>query len=311
MSIRSPNPRTAPAKRPNPSHVRLGAHYTSGSGDAFPGALRGTATERAADPRPSALDILIAALEGESEPGEAPATVTDPRPDLAALLDLLPPRDADTVELYLSGEPPRSQYELAEIFGETQSGISYRLQAAVQRLRWHVRWGWLTPEKMRTALEAAGFDSDKIDILVTYWETGGQNETARLLGIGQGAVRHRTITSLERLARTPGCEAISNGLHELFTVGPILCGIKADPENRPGRKRGQVEPGRKRPEQVDFKQVLTVSGRSMTISEWAAETGIPARTIYHRAYKGWPHERAVSEPVRESTYTAQFGGGSK
>ncbi len=39
-------------------------------------------------------------------------------------------------------------------------------------------------------------------------------------------------------------------------------------------------------------------GRSLTIRQWSAETGIKRETIAQRLYAGWEVERALSQPVR-------------
>lgn len=44
-------------------------------------------------------------------------------------------------------------------------------------------------------------------------------------------------------------------------------------------------------------RILTVGGRSLTVAEWAEETGIKSTTIYHRCYMGWTDERAVRTAV--------------
>jgi hypothetical protein len=44
---------------------------------------------------------------------------------------------------------------------------------------------------------------------------------------------------------------------------------------------------------------LTALGRTMTLYDWADETGISAKTLYSRVHtEGWSHERAVTERVR-------------
>jgi hypothetical protein len=45
-------------------------------------------------------------------------------------------------------------------------------------------------------------------------------------------------------------------------------------------------------------RLLTFNGRTMPLSEWAEELGIPSYSLYHRLRRGWPHERILTEPVR-------------
>lgn len=42
---------------------------------------------------------------------------------------------------------------------------------------------------------------------------------------------------------------------------------------------------------------LTFSGRTLNIKQWAMETGIHDRTISTRLARGWPIERALTEPL--------------
>lgn len=250
--------------------------------------------DRAADPGPSALDILVAGLSAPGEPGEAPQTHDD-RPDLGALLDKLPPRDADLLELYLTPRTnPRSQYELAQIFGVTQSAVSHGLQRAIRRLRWLVRWRHLDADRMRLRLTASGLDEDRVNILTYYWQTGSQLEVARHFGLGENTARTRLLTSLDRLAKTPGYEDVHRAFVELLNHGPLLCGARF--LNKPGQR--PVDGPRQAHRVEQFLQLLTVGSRTQAISQWSAESGVPAAAIYRRTYQGWPPEHAIFEPLR-------------
>ena len=44
---------------------------------------------------------------------------------------------------------------------------------------------------------------------------------------------------------------------------------------------------------------ITAFGKTMTLSEWSAETGISRSTLSSRLYRGWPTERIVMEGVRK------------
>jgi DNA-directed RNA polymerase specialized sigma24 family protein len=271
------------------NRTRLGAHVPSARLDASAGAIGGSAVDRLADTRKSALEILLGG--GASEDGVAASGASH---DLDALLDWLPPRDADILWLYLTpAENPRSQYELAEIFGVTQGGISWAIQGAITRLRWHVRWAHLTPERMRTGLTDAGLDTLSIEVLQSYWTTGSQSETAARLNLTQGVVRYRIVMGLARLQRTVGCEEVHRGLSELFAGGPRLTPMRG---GKPGRRAGVPPSGKVRHQ--TFCRRITARGKTQTISEWSSASGVPARAIYHRVYMGWPPERAIFEPIR-------------
>jgi hypothetical protein len=43
---------------------------------------------------------------------------------------------------------------------------------------------------------------------------------------------------------------------------------------------------------------IQFGGRCLTVTEWAAATGIPRNVLFIRLYNGWSVERALTEPVR-------------
>lgn len=45
---------------------------------------------------------------------------------------------------------------------------------------------------------------------------------------------------------------------------------------------------------------LTINGETKSLAAWARVSGLPPDTIRNRVYGGWPHERAVFEPVSSS-----------
>lgn len=44
-------------------------------------------------------------------------------------------------------------------------------------------------------------------------------------------------------------------------------------------------------------QLVTVQGRTMPLSDWSRETGLPTSTIRHRLKRGWSESDAVLKPV--------------
>jgi len=50
---------------------------------------------------------------------------------------------------------------------------------------------------------------------------------------------------------------------------------------------------------------LIFQGTTQSVAAWADETGIPAGTIYSRLDRGWPIERALTEPVHIDKHKKQ------
>lgn len=44
-------------------------------------------------------------------------------------------------------------------------------------------------------------------------------------------------------------------------------------------------------------KLITMDGRTLSITQWAEELGIEPCTLWRRLQKGWPVERALTEPV--------------
>lgn len=47
-------------------------------------------------------------------------------------------------------------------------------------------------------------------------------------------------------------------------------------------------------------RMLTYNGETHTMAEWAEIMGMPYQRLNYRIFKGWPVERALTEPVHES-----------
>jgi DNA-directed RNA polymerase specialized sigma24 family protein len=117
------------------------------------------------------------------------------------VLDSLPPREADFVDLYFFRQ--LKQTDIARIFGVSQPTVCYRLQRATARIQFLLS---LPPiEVPQLEEDLAGFLSDPLDtqIMVLMWKTTCQSEVAKRLGVSQGLVRHRFIRSLRRMQDNP------------------------------------------------------------------------------------------------------------
>ena len=127
------------------------------------------------------------------------------------MLDQLPPREADFVDLYFFRH--LNQTDIAKIYGVSQPTVCYRLQRATARIQFLLQLPPVTRPELERAM--TGFLPDPLDaeIMVLMWETTCQSEVAKRLGVTQGLVRHRFIRAVKRM-RDIG----SPGLKDLATM---------------------------------------------------------------------------------------------
>lgn len=115
------------------------------------------------------------------------------------LLDLLPAREADFMELYFLRHI--KQTEIARIFGVSQPTVCYRLQRATARIKFLLEIPKFSPDEIRTAASAVLTDPVDVEILALMYVSTCQSEAAKHLGVSQGFVRHRFFRSLNRLRK--------------------------------------------------------------------------------------------------------------
>lgn len=113
------------------------------------------------------------------------------------MLDLLPPREADFVDLYYFRQI--NQTDIATIFGVSQPTVCYRLKRATSRIQFLLQLSPITRPELEEAVH--NFLSDPLDaqIMILMWETTCQSEVAKRLGVTQGLVRHRFIRGVKRM----------------------------------------------------------------------------------------------------------------
>jgi len=113
------------------------------------------------------------------------------------VMESLPPREADFVELYYFRR--LRQMDIAVIFGVSQPTVCYRLARAADRIRFLLHLPDVDRAQMQK--ELTGFLSDPLDvqIMILMWETTCQSEVAKRLGVSQGLVRHRFLRSVGRM----------------------------------------------------------------------------------------------------------------
>ena len=124
------------------------------------------------------------------------------------ILDDLPPREADFIDLYYFRR--LKQTDIAHIFGVSQPTVCYRLQRAAARIQFLLRMpavdlGRLEKE-LRNLLVNPTVERPALDvkIMLLMLETTCQSEVAKRLGVSQGLVRHRFIRSLSRMREALG-----------------------------------------------------------------------------------------------------------
>jgi DNA-directed RNA polymerase specialized sigma24 family protein len=129
-----------------------------------------------------------------TEPGEDDVAQID---RVRSVVESLPPREADFVELYYFKK--LKQTDIAAIFGVSQPTVCYRLARAADRIRFLLS----IPHVAEASLvnDMAGFLSDPLDvqIMILMWKTTCQSEVAKQLDVSQGLVRHRFLRSLSRM----------------------------------------------------------------------------------------------------------------
>lgn len=144
---------------------------------------------------PDSLDCR-AAPDPDLEPESTSGLFADYENRIKPLLDRLPPREADLIELYYGKR--KRQTDLAAIFNVTQAAISYRLDRGIQRIRFLLSVPELSDPKIRKDLSRL-FEPTDVNVLVGMWQTTCQSEVASRLGLTQARVRHRFFRSVERL----------------------------------------------------------------------------------------------------------------
>lgn len=139
------------------------------------------------------------------------------------IMNDLPPREADFVELYFFRH--KKQTEIAEIFRVSQPTVCYRLQRATMRIQFILSLPDISESEIEVAMR--GFLSDPLDvqIMVLMYKTTCQSEVAKRLEVTQGLVRHRFMRATQRMLKNPTMEvfaglfsAISKNLNILREV---------------------------------------------------------------------------------------------
>lgn len=115
------------------------------------------------------------------------------------IMESLPPIEYDFIDLYFFRH--LKQTDIAAIFGVSQPTVCYRLQRAINRIKFLLQLPHVDHAEMRRDLSRFLSDPMDIDIMVFMYDTTCQSEAAKRLGVSQGLVRHRFIRTIERMNR--------------------------------------------------------------------------------------------------------------
>ena len=113
------------------------------------------------------------------------------------IIDRLPPREADFVDLYFFKQ--KRQTDIASIFHVSQPTVCYRLQRAAERIRFLLQLPVIDIDAAKSILESVLTDPIDINIMIEMYKTTCQSEVAKQMGVSQGFVRHRFLRSTSRL----------------------------------------------------------------------------------------------------------------
>ena len=115
------------------------------------------------------------------------------------VLDHLPPREADFVDLYFFRH--MKQTDIAQIFRVSQPTVCYRLQRATVRIRFLLDMPEVDMDVLRCDMGGFLTDPIDIDVMCLMYETRCQSEVAKTLGVSQGFVRHRFIRTIDKMEK--------------------------------------------------------------------------------------------------------------
>lgn len=118
------------------------------------------------------------------------------------VLDLVPPREADFIELYFFKR--LRQTAIADLYNISQPSVVYRLQRGARRLRYLIEMPEYDRGQMEKDLAEVIEDPVDVSIMLGMVDTTCQSEVARGLDVTQGFVRHRFLRTIDRLEEVPG-----------------------------------------------------------------------------------------------------------
>jgi predicted transcriptional regulator len=124
--------------------------------------------------------------------------------EIRDVLDHLPPREADFIDLYYFRK--LRQTDIATIFGVSQPTVCYRSTRAAARVRFLLERPVFDQDVLISDLTGFLMDPLDIQIMLLMWQTTCQSEVAKRLGVTQGLVRHRFLRSVNHMRGNPSLD---------------------------------------------------------------------------------------------------------
>ena len=135
------------------------------------------------------------------------------------VLELLPPRESDFLELYFFDKV--TQTGISELYGVSQPTVCYRLQKATKRLKYILSLPEYSLEEVEEDLRGALSEELDIQIMLQMITKTCQSEVARELKVGQGLVRHRFFKYLQVFKMIPSmgsCVEVLDHVSKNFNI---------------------------------------------------------------------------------------------
>jgi len=139
-------------------------------------------------------------VSSDDLPDESPGQIEAVR----GILERLPPREADFVDLYFFQRV--RQTVIASLFNVSQPTICYRLQRATERIKFLLQMPPLEDGELESAMKSVLSDPMDVQIMCGMLSTTCQSEVAKNLGVSQGLVRHRFFRTLGKLEAIPAMD---------------------------------------------------------------------------------------------------------
>jgi len=149
------------------------------------------------DPKDMENMFTYSDVEAPSISEELPEESLQDLSRLKELLEFIPPREADFLELFYIQKV--RQTSIADLFNVSQPTVCYRLSRGVERVKFLLTLPKMTLEELERELRGIFTCETDIRLMILMARTTCQSETARELGVTQGFVRYRFLRTIDRL----------------------------------------------------------------------------------------------------------------